>query len=90
MLHARTDYDHIQDPNNKIPADEPVLLLRGQDPLAPEILEQYARETERMVGGDKLLANTIRIHAQRMRIWQSNMAVPHGPATMPEDAVQNS
>jgi hypothetical protein len=42
MKHARQDYNHIQDPLNKIPQDEPVFLLRGQDVLAPPILELYA------------------------------------------------
>ncbi len=32
MIHARKDYDHIQDPSGKIPLDEPVFLVRGQDP----------------------------------------------------------
>lgn len=32
MIHARRDYDHIQDPTGKIPLDEPVFLVRGQDP----------------------------------------------------------
>lgn len=27
MLHARKDYMRIQDPENKIPQDEPVFLL---------------------------------------------------------------
>jgi len=34
MIHARTDYDRIQDPAKLIPDDEPVFLLRGQDKLA--------------------------------------------------------
>lgn len=34
MIHARDDYNRIQDPAGKIPADEPVFLLRAQDALA--------------------------------------------------------
>ena len=33
MIHARDDYNRIQDPAGKIPADEPVFLLRAQDEL---------------------------------------------------------
>lgn len=29
MIHARDDYNRIQDPENKIGKDEPVLLIRG-------------------------------------------------------------
>lgn len=29
MKHAGEDYNRIQDPENKIPADEPVFLLRA-------------------------------------------------------------
>jgi len=42
MKHARQDYNRIQDPENKIPMDEPVFLLRGQDRYAEEALEYYA------------------------------------------------
>lgn len=42
MKHARTDYDHIQDPSGKIPDNEPVFLLRGQDPLAAAAVAHYA------------------------------------------------
>ena len=34
MKHARSDYDRIQDPDGKIPANEPVFLIRGQDVCA--------------------------------------------------------
>ena len=42
MKHAREDYDRIQDPEGKIPADEPVFLLRGQDRLAHRAVSYYA------------------------------------------------
>jgi hypothetical protein len=42
MKHARRDYNRIQDPAAQIPADEPVFLLRGQDPLAPSVVRNYA------------------------------------------------
>jgi len=40
MKHAREDYNRIQDPDEKIPDNEPVFLLRGQDVLAPNLLRE--------------------------------------------------
>lgn len=42
MLHQRDDYNRTQDPENKIPKNEPVFLLRAQDKFAPDMLLQYA------------------------------------------------
>lgn len=42
MRHAREDYNRIQDPDGKIPPEEPVFLLRGQDKLAANIVRAYA------------------------------------------------
>jgi hypothetical protein len=44
MKHARNDYNRIQDPENKIPENEPVFLLRGQDIFAPAVLLFYAEQ----------------------------------------------
>lgn len=41
MKHSRKDYAHIQDTTGKIPHDEPVFLLRGQDKLAVNALRTY-------------------------------------------------
>ncbi len=41
MIHARQDYNRIQDPANLIPVDEPVFLLRGQVLLAIQAVEFY-------------------------------------------------
>lgn len=42
MIHNRSDYDHIQDPNGKIGEDEPVFLIRAKDELFQEIVMTYA------------------------------------------------
>lgn len=42
MKHAREDYNRIQDPSNLIPEDEPVFLIRAQDPASSEVLRYYA------------------------------------------------
>lgn len=42
MKHAREDYNRIQDPEGKIPDEEPVFLLRGQDKYAAKAVMAYA------------------------------------------------
>ena len=42
MIHAREDYNRIQDPTGKIPADEPVFLLRAQDRYFIKTVQYYA------------------------------------------------
>lgn len=42
MRHSRSDYNGIQDANGKIPEDEPVFVLRGQDRYAPEVIRYWA------------------------------------------------
>ena len=42
MIHAREDYNRIQDPAGKIGEDEPVFLLRAKDSLAPAMVENWA------------------------------------------------
>lgn len=68
MKHARADYDRIQDPAGLIPDDEPVFLLRGQDRLAAQTLEFYAKLAHREgVAGD-LVSRTM-TQAKLMREW---------------------
>lgn len=69
MLHAREDYNRFQDPEGLIPDDEPVFLLRGQDHLAPYLLEKYANEL-RQIGGSEEMAKIVENHALLMRKWQ--------------------
>ena len=43
MIHARKDYtDRIQDKAKKIPAKEPVFLLRGQDEVGHKAVRAWA------------------------------------------------
>jgi len=70
MIHASEDYtERIQDAAGKIPEDEPVFLLRGQDVLAPSLLLDWASRL-RALGGDLELTDLVRVHAQRMIQWQ--------------------
>lgn len=72
MRHAREDYNRIQDPENKIPEDEPVFLLRGQDFVAPDIVEAWADRAE-AAGAYADIVMSARDQAKRMRDWQIDM-----------------
>lgn len=68
MRHARPDYDRIQDPAGKIPADEPVFLLRGQDKWAAIVVWIYAWLV-RLTGGDRMIWRLSFAQARAMRCW---------------------
>jgi hypothetical protein len=70
MLHARTDYARIQDPSGLIPADEPVLLLRARDVLAPDMLLVYVDKLKR-VGAERHMIKAVEDHYRRMILWQT-------------------
>ena len=69
MRHARSDYNRIQDPENKIPADEPVFLIRGQDRAAVATIKAYAIFAERE-GADPDFVSMVRLWADTMAHWQ--------------------
>lgn len=72
MLHARKDYNEwIQDSENKIPADEPVFLLRGQDIHAPALLDIYVAISKASGNFDYNIVHAISSHANAMRDWQA-------------------
>jgi len=73
MKHARADYDRIQDPAGKIPADEPVFLIRGQDRVAPAVLECWATLAA-AAGASPQIVEAARFQANEMRHWQSTCA----------------
>lgn len=83
MKHARPDYDRIQDPAGLIPADEPVLLIRGQDVCAPEALRAYA-DIASENGVEQDLINRVLDQAKRMETWQHlhGRKVPDLPRTL--------
>ena len=72
MRHAGDDYNHIQDPSGKIPDDEPVFLLRGQDVVAPYVLEYYA-EALKDHDCEREMVNLTPQQAHEMRQWQRNI-----------------
>lgn len=66
MKHARKDYDRIQDPENKIPTDEPVFLLRGQDASAARTVRYWATQQPKGSKVKRLALN----QAKRLDDWK--------------------
>ena len=81
MIHARTDYNRIQDPDGKIGDDEPVFLARAKDQAFVPLLMFYLKLTL-----DPAMREALGIHITRALAWQAM----HGKrqADMPADAVQ--
>lgn len=74
MLHAREDYNRIQDPLNKIPADEPVLLFRAQDKYARHALLEYIKviRNDPTATPEALeVANTVARHERLFVEWET-------------------
>jgi hypothetical protein len=80
MIHARTDYSRIQDPDGKIPDDEPVFLLRAQDVTAAACLRHWIRLNKALITADKKAGKEIspgrrkalvlaEAHAYKMEEW---------------------
>ena len=69
MVHAREDYNRIQDPARKIPAEEPVFLLRAQDRTAVATLKFWITENERLPDKDQRAIDLARGHLKRMEEW---------------------
>jgi hypothetical protein len=67
MIHAREDYDRIQD--DQIPADEPVFLLRGQDRTAAAVVRYWAELNTKLPDGDMQAVGAAREHAELMDRW---------------------
>lgn len=72
MKHARQDYNRIQDPTGKIPANEPVFLLRGQDICATFAIQAWAEEAEKR-GADPEIIRKARTWAAEMITYQANV-----------------
>lgn len=68
MKHAREDYNRFQDPEGKIPVDEPVFIIRGQDKVGWRAVEMYASLAE-LSGSSEDLINRCKKHAQDMKDW---------------------
>ena len=69
MLHARADYNRIQDPAKAIPDEEPVFLLRAQDKTAAATVRHWA---SLQVNED--IAEMAMEHANLMDEWPTKKA----------------
>lgn len=74
MIHARPDYDPIQDPRGLIPDDEPVFLIRGQDEFAIQTLVFY----HGLCTDAGLEAPLVAAQIERMKAWPVRKT-PDGP-----------
>lgn len=81
MKHARPDYQRIQDPAGLIPEDEPVFLLRGQDPVAGAAVRHWAW-CARVAGAHQDIFSAAERQAEAMEAWSRDRAshVPDLPA----------
>lgn len=71
MRHAREDYNRIQDPSGKIPDNEPVFILRGQDKYASQAVRFYAALAEDNKVDPKLVS-ACRDMADWMDAWEKH------------------
>ena len=69
MIHARGDYNRIQDPKNKIGEDEPVFLLRAQDKTAAKVVRYWAAINSVDKVDREIVTKAIN-HAVAMEKWQ--------------------
>jgi len=67
MIHAREDYNRIQDPEGKIAEDEPVFLLRAKDAHAPATIRHWAYLVKPV---DPELSKHVEDFADAMEKWQ--------------------
>lgn len=67
MKHARADYNY-KDLDLRIPDDEPVFLIRGQDKVAGDAVRAWA-DLNHAAGGDPKLSRAAREHAKIMEQW---------------------
>ena len=95
MKHARADYQRIQDPEGKIPEDEPVFLLRGQDMMAPRTVRFWARAVREFLRAPHApIAVLAEEQAAAMERWQAehhaklpNLPIDYAFPPNPECAV---
>lgn len=69
MKHARQDYNRIQDPEGKIPEEEPVFLLRAQDVTAPDVVRYWASRAHAANAEPNIVMAALS-QATKMEQWQ--------------------
>lgn len=61
-------------PGAPIPEDEPCLVIRGQDLLAPFMLQQYIDNYNQFTEADNAVITDLREHLAILLEWQMNNA----------------
>jgi len=74
MIHEEKDYDIT-----KIPADEPVFLLRGTDPFAPDLVREWAHRNRLFLSTEKM--NSVCEHADKMEEYNNKFIDRDGGCT---------
>jgi len=69
MIHAREDYNRFQDPENKIPKDEPVMLFRAQDRHFVKVLRYYQDLLESADNFE--MARALGKHIEVAKLWRA-------------------
>ena len=68
MLHARKDYQDLEELEKRIPAREPVFLVRAQDLIGAATVRSWA-SMNAAAGGSAELTQSALQHAARMDAW---------------------
>lgn len=68
MIHARDDYNRIQDPAGRIPDNEPVMLFRAQDKHFDRVLRFY-RDIVAADQGDPRIIEAVNKHLELSAAW---------------------
>lgn len=87
MRHLRSDYDPIQDPSGKIGDDEPVFVLRANDPAAPASVRAWADAAEEF-GSDPAMCQRVREWSVEMDIYRTNSESAKLYPDVPEGALR--
>lgn len=74
MIHAREDYNRIQDPAGLIPAGEPVFLIRAQDACATWTLAHWIKRARYIKAGSAII-QAAADQLDRMYAWQEEHGV---------------
>ncbi len=78
MNFGREDYNkRIIDQHNRIPNEEPVFLIRGQDSLAIKVMGYWVKQATKQNGGKPTEAiASVKRHINVMRAWKYRKLLP--------------
>lgn len=79
-------YDPQHEPQPIIPDDEPVFLIRGQDPIGGQTVRAYADYAERC-GADPAMVQAIYVWADRMEEYAESKQ--HGAPDVPKGLLRD-